>query len=59
MEVSLRIQLDKTVRMVTTAVRESFHELAYIRTARRVADENDYELELDLDGLSQDFATGV
>jgi len=35
-----RIQLDKTVRMVTTAVRESFHELAYIRTARRVAEEN-------------------
>ena len=34
------IQLDKTVRSVTTAVRESFHELGYIRTAQRVATEN-------------------
>jgi len=35
-----RLNLDKTVRDITAAIVESFHELRYIREARRIADQN-------------------
>lgn len=35
-----RLNLDKTVRDITVAILESFHELRYIREARRIADQN-------------------
>ncbi len=35
-----RINLDRAVRDTVTAVRESYHELAYIRSAKRIAEQN-------------------
>ncbi|MBW1680697.1 MAG: TolC family protein [Deltaproteobacteria bacterium] len=35
-----RLELDKTIREVVRSVKESFHELRYIREAKRVAREN-------------------
>jgi outer membrane protein, heavy metal efflux system len=40
-----RLELDRTVRDVTVKVRESFHELQYIREAVRIADHNRLALE--------------
>jgi outer membrane protein TolC len=35
-----RLNLDKTIQNVVMSTRESFHELAYIRMAKRVAEQN-------------------
>ncbi len=35
-----RLNLDKTIQNVVMSIRESFHEMAYIRMARRVAEQN-------------------
>jgi len=35
-----RLELDRTVRDVVVKVRESYHELLYIQTARRIAERN-------------------
>ena len=40
-----RLDLDRTVREVMTAIRESFHELSYIREALRIAENNQALLE--------------
>ncbi len=40
-----RLELDRTVRDVAVKVRESFHELQYIREALRIADQNRLALE--------------
>ncbi len=40
-----RLDLDRTVREVMTGVRESFHELSYIREAMRIAKNNQALLE--------------
>ncbi len=40
-----RLELDRTVRDVSVKVRESYHELQYIREAVRIADQNRQALE--------------
>ncbi|MFZ5569855.1 MAG: TolC family protein [Thermodesulfobacteriota bacterium] len=47
-----RINLDRAVRDTVTAVRASYHELNYIRTARRIAEQN-RKLVDELRGLSE------
>ena len=41
-----RLNLDKTIRNITTSILESFYELGYIREAKRIADKNSELLKL-------------
>jgi len=41
-----RLNLDKTVRNITTSILESYYELGYIREAKRIADKNSELLKL-------------